>query len=579
MIEHLVIRNCFTHRNSFFDFKPGLTGIVGPNESGKSLVVEMIRYALFGSRALRGKASDYKDLHVEMTFRVLDRSYRVLRSPKKTELVGIASGTRPVDEAIIRLLGYDLTVFDVANACNQGQVEALSDMAPSARKAMVDRTVGLDQLDELILHCGQQGNLLRKEAQGILSALTEPQPPEGDHRPSNEVQADLEQAAKDLAEWNRLKGLLSAAPVEPTPPGPPPVPETAEDLRVYQENRRAVLSSIEYLTRQLQGIEPERMTEEEIQRGLRHLEDWDRWQQKCRLLAQGEHTCPACNHRWPVADLSGLEDVVEVDPPVVSMRELRLHESRLGNDRQRRELQVRIEAIVVPPDRAQDLGRRQAYETALAIHDQQRAAYDAYNRDLPIWKARFEALKGIEKRHRDLSRELIESTAFEQKQRDYEATLIRYRELRDRAQALSDKASDYLEARSRMQALKLKMKSFLLPSLNRVASLLLSQMTGGSRSEILVDEDFQILVDGQPISTLSGSGKAVSNLAVRIALGQILTNRTFSVFLADEVDAAMDDERAAHTAEALRRLTRLVSQVILVTHKKPDTDHLIELIK
>ena len=59
-----------------------------------------------------------------------------------------------------------------------------------------------------------------------------------------------------------------------------------------------------------------------------------------------------------------------------------------------------------------------------------------------------------------------------------------------------------------------------------------------------VDEDFEILIDGQPINTLSGSGKAVANLAVRIALGQILTNKVFSVFFADEVDAAMDDDRS-----------------------------------
>ena len=69
----------------------------------------------------------------------------------------------------------------------------------------------------------------------------------------------------------------------------------------------------------------------------------------------------------------------------------------------------------------------------------------------------------------------------------------------------------------------------------------------------------------------------MANLAICIALGQILTNRVFSVFMADEVDAAMDEDRAEHTAQALRRLTTMVAQVILVTHKRPETDVTIEL--
>src|SRR5690606_38861993 len=99
----------------------------------------------------------------------------------------------------------------------------------------------------------------------------------------------------------------------------------------------------------------------------------------------------------------------------------------------------------------------------------------------------------------------------------------------------------------------------------------------GQRTVIEVDEDFNIEVDGQPVNTLSGSGKAVSNLAVRIALGMVLTNKVFSVLLADEIDAAMDDERAEATATALRNLTGTISQVVLVSHKEPDADNQIRI--
>jgi len=125
--------------------------------------------------------------------------------------------------------------------------------------------------------------------------------------------------------------------------------------------------------------------------------------------------------------------------------------------------------------------------------------------------------------------------------------------------------------------LKARVKQYLVPSLNRVASSLLFQMTGGQRGRIEIDEEFNIEVDGLAINKLSGSGKAVANLAIRIGLGQVLTNRVFSVFMGDEIDAAMDADRAGYTAQAMQRLTKHVSQVLLVSHKEHDADQHIHL--
>jgi DNA repair exonuclease SbcCD ATPase subunit len=44
------------------EFAPGLTAITGRNEAGKTIVLEMIGYCLFGKAALRGLASDYRNL-------------------------------------------------------------------------------------------------------------------------------------------------------------------------------------------------------------------------------------------------------------------------------------------------------------------------------------------------------------------------------------------------------------------------------------------------------------------------------------------------------------------------------------
>ena len=102
-------------------------------------------------------------------------------------------------------------------------------------------------------------------------------------------------------------------------------------------------------------------------------------------------------------------------------------------------------------------------------------------------------------------------------------------------------------------------------------------MTGGQRQSISVDEEFDVTVDGQPLNTLSASGKAVANLSMRIGLGQVLTNNVLSLFVGDEIDSSLDKDRAENTASTLQALKSRISQILLVTHKRPSADYYIEL--
>jgi len=588
MLRRLYLNNCFTHQDRTFNFENGLTGIIGPNESGKSLIVEMIRFALFGSKALRGKADDYKKLHVELDFTVGGDEFTVLRKSNKTTLqrnsVELASGTKPVDEAIRRTLGYDLHVFDVANACNQGNIEALSEMTPANRKAMVDKTIGLTVLDELIRHCGTEGNTLRREADAMARSLIEPVEPEEpeNYRPSDQI--DLTKANADLAEFNQLVGFLSQAPLAPVAPEACPITETAAELRVLEDNRLTMLRSIRALEGQRAALKPEEL--DEIQLDIRgsEIDDWDAFQQKKKLLAQGHLCCPECGHDWPVAG-EALEQFAHlgdcVPEPMFTRQELVQHRDRLGNTDKIVGINQAIAELqdTVTADRSADILIRQTYEVTASTYETSRKAFEIYNADLPAKQTRHEKLSGIEQQVAALQIEMQAARQFETQRKQYITLREQYEKLSLEICAITLRSDDYLKAREIIQALKVSVKTHLLPSLNKVASLLLSQMTGGERYLVEVDEDFEITIDNQRIGTLSGSGKAVANLAIRIALGQILTNRVFSVFMADEVDAAMDDERAAYTAQALRNLTRQVGQVILVTHKRPETDQEFELKK
>lgn len=586
MLKRLYLDNCFTHHDKTFTFEKGLTGIIGPNESGKSLIVEMIRYALFGSKALRGKSEDYKKLHVELDFVVGNDQYTVIRKGVKVHLSGPThevTGTKPVDEAIREILGYDLHVFDVANACNQGNIEALSEMTPANRKAMVDRTVGLNTLDHLIKVCGSEGNTLKREYEAMERAIIEPVAPvepEG-YVASNLLDEARVDAENRQSEYNQLEGYLSRAPRAPVAPEECAVEETSEELQKAQDNRRAIERSIQNVKANLRGIEPEQWSEVDLDVVEQDHDNYDRWKQKERLLAQGHICCPECEHEWPVADLGDLADVEPVDPPALSRREIATHRARVGNEEQMAKLEQQINALELEleatPDRAADLTARETWEAQDQAYQKQLVAWETYNEGLAEKQARFEELEGAQEVLSAVQAQLAVSLQYERDLVRFRSDQVTYESQLEVAASLRDRSAEYLKARDIIQALKVSVKSHLLPSLNKVASALLSQMTGGERYLVEVDEEFDITVDGQRINTLSGSGKAVANLSIRIALGQILTNRVFSVFMADEVDAAMDDERAAYTAEALRRLTNHVGQVILVTHKRPETDHTFEL--
>jgi ABC-type lipoprotein export system ATPase subunit len=47
----------------------------------------------------------------------------------------------------------------------------------------------------------------------------------------------------------------------------------------------------------------------------------------------------------------------------------------------------------------------------------------------------------------------------------------------------------------------------------------------------------------------------------------VLTKGVFNVFLADEIDAAMSEERANEVQTALYRIKDKVKQIVLVSHK------------
>lgn len=182
MILELTMQNWVKHHNKTFKFKEGLNVIRGENEAGKSLIFEAIDFALHGSVALRLPVSMYPtNLQSDLLFCVRGEVYRVCRTPKKASLYKgenmdslIASGVKPVDAEIRKLLGYNRNVFMVSNYSSQDSIQYLSQMKPAERKRTIDNVVGLTAVEQVLIERKNNLSALKKVEASFASRRVEP---------------------------------------------------------------------------------------------------------------------------------------------------------------------------------------------------------------------------------------------------------------------------------------------------------------------------------------------------------------------------------------------------------------------
>lgn len=652
------------------NFQTGFGTITGPNESGKSFVIEMVRWCLFGASALRGTATEYAKAKATLRFAVKGVDYCIERTPNSAKIFKgvdeIAVGTTPTNNKVVEILGFGLQVFDVACVVNQGEIEALGTMKPAQRKRMVDSVVGLGVIDDLAKYAGEEGATSRRYAEELLSKTHEPIPPmepEG-YQPSAVLQEDVNARLKSKERISFILGRLSQKVSEPTAPKEE-INVGAEELAVLVAGQNRLKQQLQqtrmdlntlpnaspYSTTTLDAMEqshagynawaekkalasrmrrpthtPEAVLG--IEQAIHQRDQWNTAEglrkRIAALQAKGTNCCPACAHEWALeadaiealsrdlAPLSSVEmpqglkdtlatvaaykaeqaswdalqpawlalaDVAEAEKPALSLADIETHRNRNAFAAKRDEATALVAALTTKladqPDYTTMYNKRVLYEQQFGVFQSTLRRYWDWLEE----EAKLEEEKAVLQEAVDFlpgrQNLLALSLAYEREESTHGAAMQAYMAVMQEVQEYQAKAEDWDKVKVALTSLKAMVKQHLMPSLNKVASYYLLHMTGGQRQTIFVDEEFNVSVDGQALHTLSGSGKAVANLAMRIGLGQILTNNVFSLFVGDEIDAAMDKDRAEHTAVTLQTLKSRISQILLVTHKFPTADYYI----
>ncbi len=157
----------------------------------------------------------------------------------------------------------------------------------------------------------------------------------------------------------------------------------------------------------------------------------------------------------------------------------------------------------------------------------------------------------------------------------HRAEVARRREDRERraveVQRLSDEILLQHELDRALGDLRTDLNNTLRPDLSELASGFLRDLTTGRYTDLELDEDYiaTIIEEGEPKPVISGGEEDVANLALRLAISQMIAERAgqpLSLLVLDEIFGSLDEERRGAVVDLLRNLADRFPQVIMITH-------------
>ncbi|MCS6959426.1 MAG: SMC family ATPase [Pseudanabaenaceae cyanobacterium SKYGB_i_bin29] len=122
------------------------------------------------------------------------------------------------------------------------------------------------------------------------------------------------------------------------------------------------------------------------------------------------------------------------------------------------------------------------------------------------------------------------------------------------------------------------------PRLAETASYFLQQLTDGRYDGLELDDKYQVIVKSQGESkpVISGGEEDIVNLCLRLAISQMITERTgqpFSLLILDEVFGSLDQNRRENVLQLLYGLEQQFEQVLIITHIEDIKESLHQTIR
>ncbi|HEX5580076.1 MAG TPA: SMC family ATPase, partial [Gemmatimonadaceae bacterium] len=188
-LDRLRMVNFRQHADSTLEFDRGITGIIGPNGSGKTTILEAIAWALYGNAAARGtrdsirwnRAPARASVRVELDFELGGHRYRVIRGLTNAELYldgaeqPIANSITGVGELLQRRLGMTRGEFFNTYFTGQKELNVMAAMGPSERAQFLSRVLGYEKLRAAQDLVRDRRKLISAELSGLRTGMPDPE--------------------------------------------------------------------------------------------------------------------------------------------------------------------------------------------------------------------------------------------------------------------------------------------------------------------------------------------------------------------------------------------------------------------
>ena len=267
-IDRLRMCNFRQHADSVLTFDRGITGIIGPNGSGKTTILEAIAWALYGNAAARGtretirfnRAGPRAQVRVELDFELGGHRYRIDRGLTSAELyldgasVPIANTITGVTELLHRRLGMTRSEFFNTYFTGQKELNVMAAMKPSERAQFLSRVLGYEKLRGAQELVRERRKMIVAEMQGLRSGMRDP---EAAARAVTEAESRLANARSraDAAELRRAESETKLTAILPrwqrAQEERERLQELLTELRVADNEGTSILREQERLSRDL----------------------------------------------------------------------------------------------------------------------------------------------------------------------------------------------------------------------------------------------------------------------------------------------------------------------------------------
>jgi exonuclease SbcC len=186
-LNSLRLCNFRQHIDTRIEFDSGITGIIGPNGSGKTTILEAIAWALYGMPAARGtresirsyRAAARASVKVELDFELGGHRYFVTRGLTNAEVyldggsAPIATSISGVTDLLRRRLGMTHDEFFNTYFTGQKELSVMAAMGPAERAQFLSRVLGYERLRIAQKFIRERRNSIVAEASGLRSAMAD----------------------------------------------------------------------------------------------------------------------------------------------------------------------------------------------------------------------------------------------------------------------------------------------------------------------------------------------------------------------------------------------------------------------